>query len=137
MYLEWDNNLNIGINEIDEQHKKLFKCLDELLISMKDGKAKSEVIKTLDFLEEYVYRHFEDEENIQKKYNYPKYNEQHNQHEEFKKELKKLREGFQKQGTSNLLALNVQKNIVTWCKNHIMILDKELGDYLNKNSFNK
>lgn len=137
MYLEWDNNLNIGIHEIDEQHKELFKCLDQLLVSMKDGDGKSEVIKTLNFLEDYVYKHFEDEENIQKKYNYPKYNEQHNQHEQFKIELRKLRETFQKQGTSTLLALNAQKNIVTWCKNHIMILDKELGDYLNKNSFNK
>jgi hemerythrin len=137
MYLEWDNNLNIGIQEIDEQHKELFKCLNQLLVSMKDGQGKSEVIKTLNFLEDYVYKHFEDEENIQKKYNYPKYNEQHNQHEQFKEELKKLRESFQKQGTSTILALNVQKNIVTWCKNHIMILDKELGDYLNKNSFNK
>lgn len=137
MYLEWDNNLNTGIHEIDKQHKELFKCLNQLLVSMKDGQGESEVIKTLNFLEDYVYKHFEDEENIQKKYNYPKYTEQHNQHEQFKKELKKLRETFQKQGTSTLLALNAQKNIVTWCKNHIMILDKELGEYLNKNSFNK
>lgn len=137
MYLEWDNNLNIGINEIDEQHKELFKCLDRLLVSMKDGHGKSEVLKTLNFLEEYVYKHFEDEEAIQKKYNYPKYEEQHNQHEEFKKELKKLRDSFQKQGPSALLALNIQKNVITWCKRHIMMLDKDLGDFLNKNSLNK
>jgi len=132
MYLEWDNNLNIGVIEIDKQHKELFSCLDKLLTAMKDKKEKDEIIKTLNFLEEYVCKHFEDEEEIQKKYNYPKYDTQHNQHEEFKKELQKLRQIFQTQGTSTLLALNIQKNMITWCKNHIMLLDKDLGEFLNK-----
>lgn len=134
MYLKWDPSLNIGVSNIDEQHKELFSRLNQLLIAMKEGKGKDEVMKTLDFLEEYVCKHFSDEEEIQRKYNYSEYVTQCSQHEEFKKELQKLREVFKNQGTSALLALNIQKNMITWCKNHIMILDKDLGEFLNKNS---
>ncbi len=134
MYLEWDSSLTIGVSNIDEQHKELFDRLNQLLIAMKEGKGKDEVMRILDFLEEYVYKHFNDEEDIQRKYKYPEYDIQCNQHEEFKKELQKLREVFKIQGTSALLALNIQRNMITWCKNHIMILDKDLGKFLNQNS---
>lgn len=134
MYLNWDNTLAIGISNIDEQHKELFKRLDQLLISMKSAEGKEEVINTLNFLEEYVCKHFMDEEEIQKKYNYPKYDIQCKQHEEFKQELKELKKVFEIKGTSALLALNVEKKMITWCKNHIMTLDKDLGIFLNKNS---
>lgn len=134
MGLNWDNNLSTGINSIDNQHKELFDRINQLLLAMKEGKAKGEIIKTLDFLEEYVIKHFTEEEIIQKKNDYPKYNIQHEQHEQFKNELKKLRETFDSKGTSALLVLNVQKEMSTWWKNHITGLDKDLGEFLVANN---
>lgn len=137
MYLNWDWTLDIGIESIDNQHKELFSRLDQLLISIEDGKGKDEVIKTLDFLEEYVVKHFNEEEEIQNKANYPLSNIQHAQHEEFKSDLKEFRNIFQTQGTSISLALNIQQKLVYWLKNHIINLDKDLGDFLIENGYNK
>ena len=71
MYINWDLTLDIGIDSIDNQHKELFNRLDQLLSSIDEGRSNDEVIKTLDFLEEYVVKHFNEEEEIQNKINYP------------------------------------------------------------------
>ena len=101
---------------------------------MREGKGKDDIIKTLNFLEEYVIKHFEEEEMIQKKNNYPKYNLQQQQHEAFKENLRNLKMNFESKGASVLLALNVQKEMSTWWRNHIMTLDKDLGEFLMKNN---
>lgn len=136
MYLNWDWTLDIGIESIDNQHKELFNRLNQLLTSVEDGKGHTEVIKTLDFLEEYVVEHFDDEEELQKKINYPLFDIQHAQHEEFKNELKKFRKIFETEGITDALALNIQEKLLDWFKNHIINLDKDLGDYLIENGHN-
>lgn len=136
MYLNWDWTLDIGIESIDNQHKELFNRLDQLLTSVENGKGHNEVIETLDFLEEYVVEHFDDEEELQKKINYPLFSIQHAQHEEFKNELKKFRKIFEAEGITDALALNIQEKLLDWFKNHIINLDKDLGDYLIENGHN-
>ncbi|OPJ62825.1 bacteriohemerythrin [Clostridium chromiireducens] len=136
MYLDWDWTLNIGIDSIDNQHKELIDRLDQLLTSIKEDKGNEEVTKTLDFLEEYVVKHFNEEEELQLKINYPLYNIQHKQHEEFKNDLKEFRRVFETQGTSALLASNIQERLADWLKNHITNLDKDLGDFMIENGYN-
>lgn len=137
MYLTWDSSLSVGIDSIDNQHKELLNCIEQLLISIEDGKSNDEVIKTLDFLEEYVVKHFNEEEEIQNKTNYPLLDIQHIQHENFKSDLKEFRRVFETHGVSTVLALNIQQNLVDWVKNHIMNLDKDLGDFLIEIGYNK
>jgi len=134
MNLNWDNTLSTGISSIDNQHKELFNCINQLLMSMKEGKGKTEVIKTLDFLEDYVIKHFDEEEEIQKKNNYPKYSMQHKQHEEFKMELKELRKVFETTGVSAIFVINVQQKMSNWWRSHIKDLDKDLGSFLIENN---
>src|SRR5471030_1510520 len=134
MNLNWNNNLSTGIVSIDNQHQELFNLINQLITSMKEGKGKVEVIKTLDFLEEYVIKHFNEEEEIQKKNNYPQVDIQHKQHEEFKKELKQLRMVFETTGVSALFVINMQQKMSTWWRSHINDLDKDLGKYLIENS---
>lgn len=137
MYLTWDSSLSVGIDSIDNQHKELLNCIEQLLISIEDGKSNDEVIKTLDFLEEYVVKHFNEEEEIQNKTNYPLLDIQHIQHENFKNDLKEFRRVFETHGVSTVLALNIQQNLVDWIKNHIMNLDKDLGDFLIEIGYNR
>jgi len=134
MNFNWDNTLSTGIKSIDNQHKELFDRINLLVSAMKSGKGKDEVLKTLNFLEEYVIKHFSEEEEIQKKNNYPKYNDQHKQHEEFKNELKELRKVFQATGVSALFVINVQQKMSNWWRQHIINLDKELGEFLIEKS---
>lgn len=130
MSLKWDDSLLTGVENIDSQHKELFEYLDKFLTVMRNGKGKEEIESALNFLEEYVIKHFNDEEEIQRKYEYPKIKEQISQHEYFKNELKQLRVAFNTTGESVILALNIQNKIIGWVKNHISKSDKELGEFI-------
>lgn len=132
MLLEWDNKFAIGISKIDDQHKELFQCINNLLTTMREGKGRAEVVKTLDFLEEYVIKHFNEEEELQKINDYPKYKIQHEQHEEFKNELIDLRKTFETTGVSALFVINMQQKMSKWWMNHIRDLDMDFGKFLNE-----
>ena len=134
MGIKWEEKWMVGVDKIDKQHQELFSRIDQLITAMKSGKGKDEVISTLNFLEEYVIKHFNDEEELQKQSNYPKYEIQHREHEELKKGLKDLRMVFETTGISAMFVINVQQKISSWCRKHIIELDKELGDFLTEKS---
>jgi Hemerythrin len=67
MDLIWDKMWSVGVDKIDRQHKELFNRINLLVCSMKSAKGKEEMITTLNFLEEYVIRHFNDEEKFKRK----------------------------------------------------------------------
>ena len=134
MGVNWDDILYTGIDNIDNEHKELFKSFNKLVYVMKEEKDKNEVIKYLDSFEKRIIKHFNEEEAIMKQRNYPKFNMQHNQHEEFKNELKILRNIFETTGVSALFAITVQQKMSKWSRKHIMDLDKDLGEFLIENS---
>ena len=58
----WDPNLNVGIGLIDNQHKIIFDLINDL-DNVVRASADRKVVDTLfDVIENYVYRHFEAEE---------------------------------------------------------------------------
>jgi len=134
MEFNWDKKWSVGIDKIDHQHKELFDRINKLVSAMREGKGKDEVIETLSFLEEYVIKHFNDAEEMQRKSNYPKYDIQHKQHEEFKEELRELRKVFEKAGVSALFVINVQQKMSSWWRKHIRELDRDLGGFLIESS---
>ena len=54
MAIEWSDTYATGIEQIDNQHKELFKAVDRLLSACNGGKGKEEVGKLMDFLKDYV-----------------------------------------------------------------------------------
>ena len=97
---EWNESYEIGIPEIDSQHKKLIAISNELYdVATKGGDSfKSNMAKVLKSLTDYTVYHFgNEEENFQKKYGYPGFEMHKVAHEQFIAELKhqvaKLEEG--------------------------------------------
>ena len=69
----WNNSYSVGVQELDEQHKKIVKMLNKL-IEMKDTRVDSEIISnTLIEMKKYASEHFETEEKLMNEYNYPDY----------------------------------------------------------------
>ena len=64
MAIEWTEDLATGVNKIDNQHKELFKRINNLLEACNQGRGKNEVEKVIKFLDDYVIIHFSEEENI-------------------------------------------------------------------------
>jgi len=130
MAVEWRENLAIGVKEIDDQHKELFKIVNDLFEACNKAKGKEEVGKVIDFLGDYVVKHFNNEEKLQQKHNYPDYASHKQKHELFIQEFIELKNQFEKEGPSGLFVIKVNKKVIDWLVQHIGKVDKALGLYL-------
>jgi hemerythrin len=130
MAIEWNENLVTGNNDIDNQHKELFRRFDNLLSACNQRKGKEEVYNVLIFLDEYVRTHFAMEEALQKRHNYPHYPVHKEQHEKFIADLQKLEQQLQLEGASLPLVIQTNQTMVNWLINHINAMDRELASYL-------
>ena len=75
MAIEWRESLATGHEEIDNQHKELFKRFNNLLTACNKGKGNEEVGNLLKFLSDYVVSHFAAEEQLQIRHNFSGYQE--------------------------------------------------------------
>ncbi|HSB33212.1 MAG TPA: bacteriohemerythrin [Nitrospirota bacterium] len=132
MAIQWTEDLATDVPEIDAQHKELFSRINRLLEACNQGKGRSEVGKTLAFLEEYVLIHFATEEKIMTGRLYPEYAGHKAQHVQFMSNLDALKQQFEKEGPTVHLILLTNHTVVDWLRRHIRKLDRDLGAFLKK-----
>ena len=132
--MEWSQDLAVGIDDIDEQHKELFRRINKLVESVRQSRCRETIPQVIEFLEEYVIVHFSEEEKYMKEHGYPGYEEHKALHSEFlesisglKEELEKLRN---KGGSSYELSVTTNQVVVEWIVAHIIKVDRELGGFL-------
>jgi hemerythrin len=121
----WDKSLEIGIPAIDIQHKELFKQIDIL----SDVSQKNRIPQTLKFLEEYVKKHFGDEQAWHTRSNYPKAEQHKKMHADFVATVEKMKREYDADGSNVTVLHNINKAVFDWLKNHIMVHDKEFAVY--------
>ncbi|WP_160684820.1 hemerythrin family protein [Clostridium sp. C2-6-12] len=132
MRLKWDESLEIGHENIDNQHKELLERIVYFFDSINSGTGKEEVLRTLDFLERYTNKHFNDEEEIQRNYNYPRYRQQTIQHQVFRNQLGEIRYICERYGVTGAITNYMEQKIADFWEYHINNLDKDLGQYLKE-----
>lgn len=126
--MQWDSKLATGIPLVDSQHKMMFDRLDILL----DKNAKNRVAETLDFLGEYVLRHFGCEEMMMKCAKFPDTDHHIRLHKEFVEKYLELKHEYEN-GEENMLTLMKLTSFVqTWLYEHIMTKDKVFAEYFNR-----
>jgi hemerythrin len=128
--IAWKDEFNLGHEWVDMQHRRLFELVNGLVESCADGSDVAKLKGTLDFLVNYTIQHFDEEEALQLKYNYPEYEEHKRIHEDFKVTVGRLVEKFTENGSSAELSGDVNKIIVRWLVNHIRREDKKIGTYI-------
>lgn len=121
----WTKSLETGIDSIDNQHKELFHQID---ILVDPGKA-NRVRDTLDFLEKYIARHFSDEQSMHASSKYPKASEHKGYHDKYIVVFRQLKEKYLKEGPTPANNIAVNKNVIGWLKDHILVHDKEFAEY--------
>ncbi|MFC1809062.1 bacteriohemerythrin [Candidatus Omnitrophota bacterium] len=128
--IEWNDNLSVGVQLIDEQHKMLIERLNDVSQALEVKQGEREIIKTLSFLIEYTDFHFSAEEKHMAENNYPGLDEQKIQHQEFITMLKTLEGDFEEEGSTPALADAINTFLLNWLTSHIQGLDKKFGDFL-------
>ena len=82
-FITWQEKYSVKIPSIDAQHKQLVAIINELYSSMKTGKSKEQLGKTLADLVAYTKTHFSYEEALLTRAGYTELKEHKQQHEAF------------------------------------------------------
>jgi hemerythrin len=121
--------METGIEKIDTQHKELISRINKLLEVSGSSVSHEEVEKTINYLGEYVVKHFNDEEELQIKSKYPRHPEHKKLHTSFIDDFTKLKAEYEKNGNSMEFTIKLNNVLVTWIVKHIKGEDVEFGKY--------
>jgi hemerythrin len=130
--IEWHKGLSVGDELIDDQHKMLLEKLNDLSTSVEKGEGIETVNRTLDFMIDYTYFHFNTEEKRMIKEKYPRLEYHKSQHLEFINTLKHLSDDFLEDGATADLAESVNIFLFNWLVKHIQGVDRAFGRYLKE-----
>ena len=127
--IEWTAQLSVGIDSIDEQHKKLINMINALNDAMLTGSSNELLGKIFTGLAAYTQKHFAYEENMFAEYGYPNSQEHKRQHSELIAQVVELKENFMEnpQGT---ISADLMLFLKRWLTNHILRTDKEYTEFL-------
>jgi hemerythrin len=127
-YIEWKEELSVGISEMDEQHKKWVSIINDLHSAMKNGKANAVMSDILKALSDYIILHFSDEEKLLKDKNCPDYFSHKKIHDRYAIKVKEMIADYM--SGKVLMSIEVMESLKDWLTNHILIQDKKYGAYL-------
>ncbi len=129
-FMRWDDSYSVGVEEIDNQHKKLIEMIAKFYSLIKDD-SKVAMAETLDSLIEYTDYHFKYEEKIFDKLNYPETDEHKKIHKSFVDTAidvqTRLKEG------KLVIPTEVSNLLKNWLIEHINGEDKKYTKFLNDN----
>jgi hemerythrin len=129
MPFQWTDTFSVNIKEMDEQHKKWIDCYNALSDAMRERKEQAVLGNILDELARYTAYHFEAEERLFRKYEYPESREHTEEHDRMRKQVAEMHNNF----NTGKLVLNAEVlNLLrTWLSRHILCIDKKYSDFLN------
>lgn len=129
-FFSWSADLSVGINEIDEEHKNCIAYINRLHDAIETRGSCSDLCGILREAQDYFKGHFQREEKMFLKTDYPDANKHILLHKEFLKELGLFRELCSSE-TANTLVLETLLAFKKWLINHVQEMDAFYVPYVN------
>lgn len=130
---QWMNELLLGMEPFDTEHKGLFQLIDDLDQALRARQADAVLDILLEELENYTKTHFLHEEELFSKIAYPKMDEHTAEHLRFTNDIASFRQDlFQVQVG---LPVKVSSYLRDWLRTHIKVKDKDYGDFAREHGF--
>lgn len=126
-----DRGFKTGVPWQDKQHRELFEKVRELILAAEKGEGEKEVLRLLDFLDEYVVVHFHDEEKAMNDHRFPDALSHMKEHTGFIEDLSRLKSEVAK-GVTPRFVDEVKDRVLLWLETHMSGSDKKLGSFLLK-----
>jgi hemerythrin len=130
MGIEWSQKLTVGVEAIDAQHRELIKQVNQLVAALESRQGGAEVARIVQFLGDYIVRHFGDEERLMARTAYPDAAAHKKQHEAFVADFVELKAELAKHGASPALATQLNHKVGGWLIDHVGRTDRALGAFL-------
>ena len=125
----WSKSYETGNTEVDNQHKEIFRLVQQVLDADAFSSTKDKIETAMGFLSDYAVRHFASEEALMRECEYPDYDKHKALHDNFVKEVIAFMGLFAKEGDTMSISETINDFVFTWLREHIMQSDKAMADY--------
>lgn len=131
MRYEVTQDLVTGNALIDSEHQQLFAAVNDLMDACSQGQGRAQIQKTVQFLNNYVIKHFQDEERLQTQNKYPNYQMHKTFHDGYRRQLSDTAQGLLREGPT-VKALGDLNRVIGVLVSHIRTEDKRLARYIKE-----
>ncbi len=126
--IEWKKEYELGVEEIDNQHKKLVGIVNEFLEAQANHSEEKVIGPIIKELVDYTKVHFESEELHMKKHRYPLLIQHKQEHKALIARIVKILKDL---GSGNQdVADDLFQLLKNWLLNHILDKDRQYGNFL-------
>ncbi|NLK97658.1 hemerythrin family protein [Defluviitalea saccharophila] len=136
----WKDTYELGVPQIDAQHKELFRRVEAFLQVLRSKDTWEDKLpkinETLEFMKGYVVEHFRDEEEYQKKINYPEYEAHKQIHSNMVGYVLEVSKQFEESNNDENLMQQFGGKLLAWLINHVAAEDQRIADYATKEGGN-
>jgi hemerythrin-like metal-binding protein len=132
--VQWNSELELGIKEIDEQHRRLVDILNEVIHRKTSGSAGRKLEQIIEDLVDYTDYHFKAEEQIMERFGYGGLAEHRRMHDGFSDRLRVLylnTASGDGERTDEILDF-----LKEWLLHHIMKVDRQYAGLVNEKGLN-
>ena len=126
-FIDWSEELSVGIEEIDEQHKVLIGLINKMHDAIQHRHGSDVVGEILNELAGYTITHFAVEESLMRILNYPGYEEHHEQHAGLLEQVTDLQAKVAAGKTS--VSFELLHFLKTWLTKHILEEDMSYSGF--------
>ena len=128
--LEWQSEFRIGIEEIDEAHKRLFDKINAFVATARKGEH-SGISEVFAFLAQHTQTHFKTEETLMRRHDYPFLESHLQEHNRFIENYMALaEEAGAGSSDPDYLSFRVQLLLFDWFTGHLAKTDRHMGRHL-------
>ena len=126
-FITWTDELSVGIEEIDEQHKVLVNLVNRMHDAIDEHHGSDAVLDILSDLADYTKIHFAVEESLMRILGYPAYEEHKEIHDDLLKHVVELQEKVASGKTA--ISFELMHFLKSWLAKHIMEEDMQYSGF--------
>lgn len=128
--MTWTPKLSVGVDVLDEDHKRLVALVNELFDAMHAGHGRDSLGRILEGLVQYTRIHFAREEKFFAQTGYPGAEPHRKEHADLTGQVLEIQRKYAA-GASAVLSIEVMQFLKNWLVNHIQGSDQKYGPHLN------
>lgn len=129
-FLDWNESLSVGFRLMDSDHKRLIDLVNKIHEAATHSAPQSSILTALDELIGFTKTHFLHEETLMRKTAYPQFIPHKIDHDRLLGQIDDLRKRYEAGQIG--LSQDTFVYIRTWLCDHIMKIDRRLGEWLAK-----
>lgn len=122
--IKWRDELKIGIDDVDDEHRELIELINGLHDVMQVGADQVQVVDLLGEIYAQIASHFEHEEKIMRETHYADYAIHKEDHETLLDDLKDIMDEVEADGSFDAVQLSADLN--RWFTDHFVEFDAKL-----------